>query len=140
MPEDLEPDDDWKADIKAYYEPDGKLASSFGKKFEIRPQQRDMAIAIGDAISAEHHLVVEAGTGVGKSFAYLIPAILYAVNEGKKVVVSTHTIALQEQILRKDIPRLKKILPLQGPAGQGPLELYLSATPGNGHAAAACDV
>ncbi len=111
MAEETEPADDWTAEIKAYYEPGGKLATAFGNKFEIRPQQRDMAVAIGEAISAEHHLVVEAGTGVGKSFAYLIPAILYAVSQGKKVVVSTHTIALQEQILRKDIPRLKKILP-----------------------------
>jgi ATP-dependent DNA helicase DinG len=105
------PDDDWQSKIDDFYAPDGPLATAFGKKFEIRPQQRQMAIAIGEAIAGEHHLVVEAGTGVGKSFAYLIPAVLYAVGQGKKVVISTHTIALQEQILRKDIPRLKKILP-----------------------------
>ena len=56
------------------------------------------------------HLVVEAGTGVGKSFAYLVPAILAAVHDKKKVVVSTHTIALQEQLVNKDIPFLQSVM------------------------------
>ena len=50
------------------------------------------------------HLLVEAGTGVGKSFAYLLPAIDYAVRKKKRVVISTHTISLQEQLIEKDIP------------------------------------
>ncbi|MBV8230315.1 MAG: ATP-dependent DNA helicase, partial [Planctomycetaceae bacterium] len=70
-----------------------------------------MAEAVADAIAARSHLIVEAGTGVGKSFAYLVPAILDAVASRKKVVVSTHTINLQEQLLLKDIPFLQGVLP-----------------------------
>ena len=79
--------------------------------FESRPEQLHMARAVANAIREPHHLMVEAGTGVGKSFAYLVPAIL-ATNEQKdlRVVVSTHTIALQEQILTKDIPFLREHL------------------------------
>lgn len=98
-------------DIAAIFEPEGALASRFGRKFEIRPQQRDMALAVGEALKAHKHLVVEAGTGVGKSYAYLIPAILHATANKARVVVSTHTIALQEQLVQKDIPRLKEIMP-----------------------------
>jgi ATP-dependent DNA helicase DinG len=79
--------------------------------YEIRDQQLKMAQAVAQAIEGTHHLIVEAGTGVGKSFAYLVPAILAAVEEKKKVVVSTHTIALQEQLLRKDIPFLRSVMP-----------------------------
>lgn len=98
-------------DIAAIFEPGGALASRFGQKFEIRQQQRDMALAVGEALQAHNHLVVEAGTGVGKSYAYLIPAILHATRNKARVVVSTHTIALQEQLVQKDIPRLKEIMP-----------------------------
>ena len=69
-----------------------------------------MARAVASAIERPGHLVVEAGTGVGKSFAYLVPAILAAVHDKKKVVVSTHTIALQEQLLNKDIPFLQSVM------------------------------
>jgi ATP-dependent DNA helicase DinG len=79
--------------------------------YEVRPQQLQMAAAVASAIDRPGHLVVEAGTGVGKSFAYLVPAILAAVEHKKKVVVSTHTIALQEQLLRKDIPFLRSVMP-----------------------------
>ena len=77
-----------------------------------------MAEQVAEAIRAKQHLIVEAGTGVGKSFAYLVPAILAAVGdeEGKprkKVVVSTHTISLQEQLMRKDIPFLRSVMPLE---------------------------
>ncbi|MBV8606635.1 MAG: helicase, partial [Singulisphaera sp.] len=72
--------------------------------YEARPQQLAMAEAVAHAIAARSHLIVEAGTGVGKSFAYLVPAILDAVTARTKVVVSTHTINLQEQLLLKDIP------------------------------------
>jgi len=72
-----------------------------------------MAAAIAKALEEERHLVVEAGTGVGKSLAYLAPAILWAIEEHKKAIVSTHTINLQEQLLYKDIPILKKILPVE---------------------------
>lgn len=79
--------------------------------YEVREQQLEMAQAVAQAIEAPHHLIVEAGTGVGKSFAYLVPAILAAVEQKKKVVVSTHTIALQEQLLQKDIPFLRSVMP-----------------------------
>lgn len=79
------------------------------KQFELRPQQLEMAAAVEQAFLSQQHLIVEAGTGVGKSFAYLVPAIEQAVSHGKKVVISTHTIALQEQLMNKDIPFLRAI-------------------------------
>ena len=74
--------------------------------FEERPEQIEMARAVADAISEGERLIVEAGTGVGKSLAYLLPAALYALRNNKRVVISTNTINLQEQLLRKDIPTL----------------------------------
>jgi ATP-dependent DNA helicase DinG len=75
-------------------------------RFEHRPQQQQMMQAVSAAFAAPRHLIVEAGTGVGKSFAYLLPAIEHVVATGEKVVVSTYTIALQEQLIEKDIPAL----------------------------------
>ena len=80
--------------------PEGAVARRL-QHFESRPQQLKMAKAVASAIEKGRHLMVEAGTGVGKSFAYLVPAIIAAVDLGKKVVVSTHTISLQEQLLNK---------------------------------------
>ncbi len=77
-------------------------------EYEARPQQLAMADAVSEALAARRHLVVEAGTGVGKSFAYLLPAIDRILNHGARIVVSTHTIALQEQLVGKDIPALKQ--------------------------------
>lgn len=91
----------------------GKMAEVFGsqgKPYEERPQQLDMARAIASALHAGEHLVVEAGTGVGKSFAYLVPTLLAALRAGHKVVVSTYTISLQEQLLHHDAPRLSQCL------------------------------
>jgi ATP-dependent DNA helicase DinG len=79
--------------------------------YEVREPQLRMARAVAEAIERPGHLVVEAGTGVGKSFAYLVPAIHAAVEQNRKVVVSTHTIALQEQLLQKDIPFLRSVMP-----------------------------
>src|SRR5437667_726829 len=79
--------------------------------FEFRPQQQQMAMAVVRALDNGEHLAVEAGTGVGKSLAYLIPAILFAVANKRKAIVSTHTINLQEQLIEKDLPMLEKILP-----------------------------
>ncbi len=81
--------------------------------FEFRPQQQEMAVAVARALESGEHLAVEAGTGVGKSLAYLVPAILYAVANKKKAVVSTHTINLQEQLTEKDLPMLEHILPVK---------------------------
>ena len=72
-----------------------------------------MAVAVARTLEEERHLVVEAGTGVGKSLAYLVPAILFALEQKKKAIVSTQTINLQEQLLHKDIPILEKILPVE---------------------------
>ncbi|MFN2508108.1 MAG: ATP-dependent DNA helicase, partial [Chthoniobacterales bacterium] len=81
--------------------------------FEYRREQQQMAEAVAQALEQEQHLVVEAGTGVGKSIAYLAPAVLHALEQKKKAIVSTCTISLQEQLLYKDIPILKKILPVE---------------------------
>src|SRR4029078_5321845 len=89
--------------------PRGGLLSR-ASTFEYRPQQQEMAVAVARALENREHLAVEAGTGVGKSLAYLIPAILFAVGQKKKAVVSTHTINLQEQLTEKDLPMLEGVL------------------------------
>ncbi len=95
--------------ISSVLEPGGLVAQAF-PGFERRPQQAAMTAAVAGAISGNRHLMVEAGTGVGKSLAYLIPAIVYSVQSGDRVVVSTNTINLQEQLLNKDIPDLVRLL------------------------------
>ena len=72
-----------------------------------------MAVAVARALEERRHLVVEAGTGVGKSLAYLVPAVLFAVENQRKALISTHTINLQEQLIFKDIPILQKLLPVE---------------------------
>lgn len=86
----------------------GAIARRLGERFEERPQQLEMATAVDAALREGKHLLVEAGTGVGKSFAYLLPAI-QAVARKKRVVISTHTISLQEQLIEKDIPLLRSV-------------------------------
>src|SRR5881398_264649 len=97
--------------VHAFFSANGPLSKA--KNFEFRPQQQEMAARVAQALEEERHLVVEAGTGVGKSLAYLVPAILFALERHKKAIVSTHTINLQEQLLHKDIPILKKVLPVE---------------------------
>lgn len=100
--------------------PNGRIAQRL-PDYEDRPQQLAMADAVAQAIQNHHHLIVEAGTGVGKSFAYLVPAILAAAGEQPtdedaprvRIVVSTHTIPLQEQLLHKDIPFLQAVIPVE---------------------------
>ncbi|HEX4796143.1 MAG TPA: helicase C-terminal domain-containing protein [Humisphaera sp.] len=89
----------------------GAIARRLGDRYEFRPQQLEMASAVEDALNTGNHLMVEAGTGVGKSFAYLLPAIDFAVKQKKRVVISTHTISLQEQLIEKDIPLLQAVYP-----------------------------
>src|SRR5687768_677086 len=91
--------------------PGGAIARRLGRKYEHRPQQLEMASAVERAFAEGHHLLVEAGTGVGKSFAYLLPAIDFAVKHKKRVVISTHTISLQEQLIDKDIPLIQSVYP-----------------------------
>lgn len=89
------------------------------KDYEPRPEQLEMAMAVESALTRRHHLIAEAGTGVGKSFAYLIPAILAAQaergpdNKKRRIIVSTHTISLQEQLIQHDIPFLQSVLPVE---------------------------
>ena len=93
--------------------PDGVIARQLSG-YEPRSQQLQMADAVAEAIAERRHLMVEAGTGVGKSFAYLVPAILAATaNKECRVVISTHTISLQEQLVHKDIPFLQSVMPQQ---------------------------
>jgi ATP-dependent DNA helicase DinG len=97
--------------------PEGRIAARL-KHYEHRPEQLAMAEAVARAVAEKRHLIVEAGTGVGKSFAYLVPAILHATQTGpddpkRRIVVSTHTISLQEQLIAKDIPFLNSVIPLE---------------------------
>ena len=89
----------------------GPFAQYF-ESYEQRPQQVDMLKAVTNALSNGNHLIVEAGTGVGKSFAYLVPAAMFAVQNNTRVVVSTNTINLQDQLIKKDIPDLRAALHL----------------------------
>ncbi len=86
----------------------GILAKS--RDFEYRPQQQELAVAVAEALMNSAPLVAEAGTGVGKSLAYLLPAARFALETGRKGVISTHTINLQEQLVRKDIPIVRKLV------------------------------
>ncbi len=91
--------------------PDGSIARRLSN-YEARPQQLAMADAVARAIAESRHLMVEAGTGTGKSFAYLVPALLASLQDKEcRVVVSTHTISLQEQLIQKDLPFLQTVLP-----------------------------
>jgi ATP-dependent DNA helicase DinG len=94
--------------VEEIFSPSGILSKA--SNFEFRPQQQEMAVAVARALQNREHLAVEAGTGVGKSLAYLVPAILFAVAEKKKAIISTHTINLQEQLTEKDLPMLADVL------------------------------
>ncbi|WP_146455173.1 ATP-dependent DNA helicase [Rubripirellula tenax] len=109
--------------------PDGAIARRL-EGYEPRQQQIEMSRKVAEALRTEKHLIAEAGTGTGKSFAYLIPAILHATENqvaveteetgegdgettkrGRRIVISTHTIALQEQLVAKDVPLLNAVIP-----------------------------
>ena len=87
-------------------------SAQYFETYEQRPEQVDMLKAVTNALSNGNHLLVEAGTGVGKSFAYLVPAAMFAVQNNTRVVVSTNTINLQDQLIKKDIPDLQAALNL----------------------------
>ncbi len=78
--------------------------------FENRQGQKEMADIVEEAINYNKHILIEAGTGIGKTIAYLLPSILYAKKNKKRVLISTNTINLQEQLLNKDLPLLEKII------------------------------
>jgi ATP-dependent DNA helicase DinG len=98
-------------EVENWFSSNGKLSDA--KNFEYRPQQQQLATAIAEALSDQKHLIAEAGTGVGKSLAYLVPSLIFAKQNQRKAVVSTYTINLQEQLFHKDIPLLKKVLPFE---------------------------
>jgi ATP-dependent DNA helicase DinG len=92
--------------------PGGVISQHLGG-YERRDEQLDMARAVAAAFAKPEHLLAEAGTGVGKSFAYLVPAILQAVQNHQRAVLSTYTIALQEQLIAKDLPFLSEVMPVK---------------------------
>jgi ATP-dependent DNA helicase DinG len=102
---------DIREHIKKIFAEDGTLSAI--PDFEYRPQQLEMALAIDSAVDSRSHLVVEAPTGVGKSLAYLVPAILHAVMQDRKAIISSHTKNLQEQLLRKDVEIARSVLPVE---------------------------
>ena len=95
-------------EMEAMFSANGGLSAS--PDFEFRAEQQQMAMHVAEALEEKHVLCAEAGTGVGKSLAYLIPAAKFALDTGRKAVISTHTINLQEQLISKDIPLANKIL------------------------------
>lgn len=97
------------AAILQLLEPGGAVAESF-RRYEHRPEQAEMLRLVGAAVADGRHLLMEAGTGTGKSLAYLLPAVFWARARGEQVVVSTQTINLQEQLLSRDIPFLQQAL------------------------------
>lgn len=99
------------AQVDRIFSVNGVLSGA--RNFEYRPQQQEMAVAVARALTNREHLIVEAGTGVGKSFAYLVPAILFAVAQRRKAIICTHTINLQEQLIEKDLPVLENVLPVR---------------------------
>jgi len=101
---------DLVSEVEHIFGPTGVFSGA--KTFEYRVQQQRMAMDVARALVGGENLLVEAGTGVGKSFAYLVPAILFAVRRKKKAVISTHTINLQEQLTEKDLPILKQVMPV----------------------------
>jgi len=101
-----------KTNIKDFFKDGGLLANEF-ENYEYRNGQLEMSLRILETLESQRHIFIEAPTGIGKSFAYLVPAVYYALENKKKAIISTHTINLQEQLIEKDIPFLKKILPVE---------------------------
>lgn len=121
-------------DARDLLETSGPIADALGGRYEPRQEQLQMADAVQRTMENRAHLLVEAGTGVGKSFAYLVPAMVRAMLFGERVVVSTHTIALQEQLIARDIPLLQRVLQpvlLAQPGAKG--ELHASLVKGRGN-------
>ena len=98
--------------------------------FSVRPGQVKMARAVTRAVNTGLRILVEAGTGTGKSLAYLIPAAMHAIQNGRRVVISTHTIALQDQLVNKDVPVLRRALSLSNDGPSGPWDLRVAVLKG----------
>lgn len=95
--------------VKNWFSPDGEFARAM-PGYESRPEQMEMASAVAEAFSDAKHLVVEAGTGVGKTLAYLVPSVLWSLANNLPVVICTSTKNLQEQLFRKDLPLIVSLL------------------------------
>jgi len=102
--------DAWKVrEVEEILGTEGALRRLIGDGFEFRPGQRDMAEAVSKVLERQEHLMVEAGTGIGKSLAYLVPALLHGARTGERVVVSTYTRTLQSQLVDHDLPLLESL-------------------------------
>lgn len=99
----------FEREVHELFSETGKL--SLASNFEFRAEQQQMAVAVARTLERGSRIVIEAGTGVGKSLAYLVPAVLHALRSKRKAVISTHTISLQEQLIYKDIPLVQKLIP-----------------------------
>lgn len=109
-----DPDDEhwaaWTArDCAEVLGPEGGLARLLGERFEARAGQVDMAERLAHVLEREEHLMVEAGTGIGKSLAYLVPTLLHGARTGERVVISTYTRTLQSQLVDHDLPLLVRL-------------------------------
>lgn len=101
---------------EAFFGENSPLIDAFshgGPAYEPRPQQVEMAHCVATAFEERHNLCIEAPTGVGKSFAYLVPAVYFAKQNDYPVIISTETISLQEQLISKDIPLIRELLDLE---------------------------
>ena len=96
--------------LESIFADDGLLAQELGDSYEVRPGQQKMARAVLAAFNGEDHLLIEAGTGIGKSLAYLVPAALWSIYNGQPVLIATNTIALQDQLLEKEIPQVSRLM------------------------------
>ncbi len=109
--QDLAVDEKLKPDeVAAFFDEDGLLGKSM-PGYERRDEQIMMVRKVCEALGTSKHMMIEAGTGTGKSMAYLVPAIIWSVLNKRKIIISTNTKNLQEQLFHKDLPQLEKILP-----------------------------
>ena len=122
-------------ELLGYFADDGPLASLMGSGYEQRSGQVAMAAQVLHAFNSGDYLLIEAGTGTGKSLAYLLPAGLFAVTNRCRVVVATNTLALQDQLVTKDIPQVQAMLAVR-PPGRPPADPH---APADLHAPAATD-
>jgi len=122
------------AELAAMLSPRGRVARVF-PGYEFRPPQLAMLEAVAETFNQSHHLMVEAGTGTGKSIAYLLPAIAFAVKNGQRVVVSTNTINLQDQLFQKDLPDLQHVWaePVGAPGQSAPPAFRAALLKGRGN-------
>ncbi|MDD2509756.1 MAG: helicase C-terminal domain-containing protein [Syntrophomonas sp.] len=96
-------------EIKNYFEPGGPMEQLL-PDFRFRQEQVNLAVAVSAALSDQEFLLAEAGTGVGKTMAYLLPAVLWSLQENEKVVIATRTKALQQQLIERDLPDVKRVI------------------------------